>query len=421
MATALEEKQNELINLKGKMRSLHEERAKEEKPFSSEDDQKWSEWSEVHDTLTEEIRKLETAAKKATSAEERAKFLSERSGKSIDETMHGYEEWTESLREFALRGNSVSPEARSVLSGVRNHPEVLAGKFSRAQATDPDTAGGFLTHPIFSGELAKELQFIGGVREVARQFQTGTGADVLWPINDDSANTGEILGEGSTAAEQDMVFSQKILKAFKYSSKQILVSVELLADSQVDIAALILDTAAERIAKIQNAGFTSGAGTTEPDGVISSPSGAQLQNLGATSVIDYDDLLDVQHKCEPRYRPNGRWMMHDTIFKAVRGFKDLDGRPIWEPDLKAGTPGLLLGRPLSLNNDMDSDLGNAGARVVAFGDFSKYIVRDVINSTTIMRLNEIRATSGQVVFLMFHRSSGHPVGHTKSMGVGVAV
>jgi HK97 family phage major capsid protein len=67
----------------------------------------------------------------------------------------------------------------------------------------------------------------------------------------------------------------------------------------------------------------------------------------------------------------------------------------------------ILGYPVTLNSNMASSLA-ASAKVLLFGDFSKYFVRDVAGDggLTIVRQSETYATSGQIGWVAIHRSSG---------------
>jgi HK97 family phage major capsid protein len=51
---------------------------------------------------------------------------------------------------------------------------------------------------------------------------------------------GEFLAENTQAATQDVAFGQTTLNAYKFSSKMILVPIELLQDSAFDVEASLL-------------------------------------------------------------------------------------------------------------------------------------------------------------------------------------
>ena len=79
---------------------------------------------------------------------------------------------------------------------------------------------------------------------------------------------GVILNENTQVANQDVAFSQLILDAWKYSSKQVLVSVELLQDSAVPLGEILGRLLGERIGRITNTHFTVGTGVSMPLGIV---------------------------------------------------------------------------------------------------------------------------------------------------------
>ena len=155
--------------------------------------------------------------------------------------------------------------------------------------------------------------------------------------------------------------------------------------------------------------FTIGTGTNQPDGIVTSATigvtGAG--SLATTGGISYDNLVDLMESLDPAYgdHPDARWMMHQTIRKAIRKLKDTTGKPIWEPSVQVGVPDTLLGRAVRVNNDMASvaqEQRSAGLRQHQ----AAYVVREVIGSSALLRLTERYADNLQVGFIAFERSDG---------------
>jgi HK97 family phage major capsid protein len=306
--------------------------------------------------------------------------------------------------------NGLDPEQRQIMATRRS--VIMASELPdeiRAQSVGAGAGGGYLVPEGFSEELEKALKLFGGMREAARLFPTPTGNDIPWPIVDDTANIGELLAENTAAASQDVTFSQVILKAYKYSSKLVLVSMELLQDSFFDIGTILRDLLAERIGRITNTHFTTGNGTTQPQGVVTGASQGKVGIVGQTTSVIYDDLVDLEHSVDPLYRPGAIFMMNDSTLKVIKKLKDTAGRPIWMPgltgSLQSGQDSFntILGYPYRINQDVA--VMGANAKSILFGNFSKYIIRDV-REFTLLRLEERYAEFGQVGFLAFTRSDG---------------
>ena len=262
------------------------------------------------------------------------------------------------------------------------------------------SAGGYTVPQGFINQLEASLLAFGGMREVATILRTAEGNDLPIPTVSDHANVGAILAENTQVAEQDITFAQITLKAYKYSSKLIRVSSELLQDSAIDLESFIGGALGERIARIFNTHATTGDNSSKPQGISASGAG---KTATAVDAITFAELLDLQHSLDPAYRANARFMMHDTTFKLVRKLVDDQNRPIFMNDLSATSPGTLFGVPVVINQDVATVA--AGAKAIYYGDFSKYIIRDV-QDFTLLRLEERYADYHQVGFVGFSRHDG---------------
>ena len=95
--------------------------------------------------------------------------------------------------------------------------------------------------------------------------------------------------------------------------------------------------------------------------------------------------------------------MNDATIKAIRKLKDNNNQYLWQPSLVAGTPDTILGRPVVTSAYMPT--AAAGAKTIAFGDFSYYWIADR-QGRSFKRLNELYAANGQVGFLGSQRVDG---------------
>lgn len=130
------------------------------------------------------------------------------------------------------------------------------------------------------------------------------------------------------------------------------------------------------------------------------PSGA----TGAKATdISADDLIDLHYSLRAPYRKNATWLMNDSTVKTVRKLKDTTGQYLWQPALTVGAPDTILGRPVATT--VYAPEIKAGAKTVAFGDFSYYWIADR-QGRSFKRLNELFATTGQVGFLASQRVDG---------------
>lgn len=306
--------------------------------------------------------------------------------------------------------DGLTQEQRSIMSNRRSasFDRSMLPAEVRAQSTTT-TAGGFLIPQGFSELLDKALKAYGGMRQAARIFGTPDGRDIPWPTVDDTANTGEIISENSTHNTQDVVFGQVTLKAYKYSSKLVLVSVELLQDSFFDVETLLAELLAERMGRILNTHFTTGDNSSKPQGVVTAAGSGKVGLTGQTTSVIYADLVDLLHSVDPAYREGSVFMFSDSTLKAIKKLVDGSSRPLWQPALNGisgAAPDTILGYPYVINQDVATMAANA--KSILFGNFKKYIIRDA-RDITVVRLVERYAELGQVAFLAFSRHDGRAI------------
>ena len=277
-----------------------------------------------------------------------------------------------------------------------------------AAAVGTGAAGGYTIPPAFRQIMVETMKAYGVMLTESEVINTDTGASLPWPTNDDTGNVGAILSENTQVTEQDVAFGTASLDAYMFTSKLVRASIQFLNDSP-NSERWLARKLGERIGRILSQMATVGTGTAQPDGIMVS-AGIGVTGAGSlatTSGISYDNLVDLQESLDPAYGsdPNCKWMMHQSMRKAVRKIKDTTGRPIWEPSLQAGAPDVLLGRAALVNNDMATVAQNSLS--LGYGNIrAAYVLRNVTGSASLLRLTERYADFLQVGFLAFERWDG---------------
>ena len=182
------------------------------------------------------------------------------------------------------------------------------------------------------------------------------------------------------------------------------VSEELLNDSVFDLESYIAREFARRIGTKEEEAFFTGDGTGKPLGILAASGGAETGVTAASATaVTADELMDLFYSLKSPYRKNAVWILNDSTIKAIRKLKDNNGQYLWQPSLVAGTPDTILGRPVKTSTYMPAIA--AGAKTIAFGDFSYYWIADR-QGRSFKRLNELYAANGQVGFLGSQRVDG---------------
>lgn len=273
-----------------------------------------------------------------------------------------------------------------------------SGKKALENVTDSE--GGYLIPEQFMSELVMGLKDASLIRAAGARVMTINTDLVKVPYITNS--TAAVL----TAKEVDYdiadpSFGQISFTPFKYTRKT-LVTEELLADSAFDIwgQALAPDYA-QAFAAAENAAFTTGTGTGQPEGVVTG-AGVGKTTAGATA-ITADEIIDLYHSLGYLYRNNAKWMMNDATLAYIRKLKDSTGQYLWQPGMANGQPDTILGRPVITNNSMATIA--ATAKTVLFGDFSYYWIAQRAGFS-VDRNPWLYMSTGQVAFFARERIDG---------------
>ncbi|MFZ6801934.1 phage major capsid protein [Undibacterium sp. Di24W] len=287
-------------------------------------------------------------------------------------------------------------------------------------STTTGSQGGFTVQSEIAASMIDYLKSYGYMRKTSSQLTTAQGNPLSFPTSDGTAETGEWIAQNTTATALDPSYGSVALNVFKASSKIVAVPYELLQDSQIDIQAMVFKRLADRIGRIANVGFTTGAGSTDPFGLITQCSVGKAGQTGQTLTITYDDLVDLIDSIDAAYldipatvpempgvAPG--FMFSQAMRRVVRKIKDTAGRPIWTPSYDEGltskTPDTLLGYPVYINNDVAAP--GVSAKSLAFGNLHRYMIRDAMDVTMFRFDDSAYAKLGQVGFLAWARMGGN--------------
>ena len=264
-----------------------------------------------------------------------------------------------------------------------------------------DSEGGYLVPDEYERTLVEALEEENVFRQLAKVIRTSSG-DRKIPVVA-TKGTASWIDEEGAYTESDDSFGQVSIGAYKVGT-MIKVSEELLNDSVFDLESYIAKEFARRIGAKEEEAFFTGDGSGKPLGILAATGGAETGVTATSSTaVTADELMDLFYSLKSPYRKKAVWVLNDSTIKAVRKLKDSTGQYLWQPSLVAGTPDTLLGRPVKTSAYMP--VIAAGAKTIAFGDFSYYWIADR-QGRSFKRLNELYAANGQVGFLGSQRLDG---------------
>lgn len=303
------------------------------------------------------------------------------------------------------RGNEKGAKAFAEARSALNEVAVLQRGEKRTNVVGTNSAGGYLVNNEYQNRIIEVMKAYGGMIENCHILNTVTGADLPMPKMNETSVLGELVSEATATNDGDVTLDQFVLKGYKYSSKAIKLSNELIQDDGYNLIGKISDIAGARIGRISNLHLTSGDGSSKPTGVTTVAGASAITT--AVNTITVDKIIDLIHSIDPAYRksPKFKLSFNDSTLKLLRKLKDADGRPIWEPNVKAGAPSLIQGVPYFVNQDLP-DLSAAGNKAILCGDWDKYIVR-IVRNMSVKRADERYIEQDIVAFFGFTRLDGN--------------
>lgn len=336
---------------------------------------------------------------------------------------HGRSELTMEDR-ATLRSDKTTGEFRDMgSSGQGAYPGIISG-------------GGIFVPVGFVHDVERAMKYYGpmlnGGDTLPRILDTDSGQPLPMPTSNDTAVVGELIGKNQQVTTADVTIGAVMMGAWKFSSKLVKVSIELMEDSAFDMEQFLIQQFAERIGRAANSYLTTGSGTSQPNGLLTAvlASGPKATAVGAgtndgvsgANTIGSDDLVTLEHLVDPLYRgQSASYMLSDSVLKSLKQVKDKYGRPLWQPGVRVGEPDTINGYRYSINPYFDALQTNTSSppvtrNTMTFGRHDKYVVRRV-RALSVLRLSERFADFGQLAFIAFARMDGnlidagtHPVG-----------
>jgi len=289
----------------------------------------------------------------------------------------------------------------------------LRGRAMASANLTPGSDGGVLIPRFVQSVLERNYAAFSPVANVARLYPTETGADQVFPVLSDSESAEQVASAAATGADATVSgdtppteLTGPTLKAYKISSKPVFVPRETFTDSAVSIIEEIVGALLARIIRFENLRYTKGTGSAQAEGFLTNAT--PFEHSGG--VLDLDAALDLQYNVPALYRSRGVYMASDTTIKYLRKLTtgiSGDKQKLWaDADFTKGTPATLHGAPIFPNNDM-SDVASNGTYSsgcpLAYGDFSKFVIRQAENASPFAYRYQVPAKDG-VGVILFRRS-----------------
>lgn len=232
--------------------------------------------------------------------------------------------------------------------------------------------GGFLAVPEYVDQLIQSIILVSPMNELVEVRYTSKPY-VMTPKRIQTSTAVRVAEQAIRQETQNPKFG--MVQTFPYESYAFsLISRTDLDDSEIDLAAYLMNDFSTQFAKLMGYEVINGSGAAASqcfgflnDAGITSTA-TVTQNSG---VLDYKSLVKLKQSLKPGYLPSSTWIWTNETLGSIQSLTDQQGRPLWVPF--GGTlPETVFGRPYRIMPDMPQlpeNGGQAGAYVIALGDW----------------------------------------------------
>lgn len=347
----------------------------EKRSLSAEEEGQWEAINTNLDGLDKRLQALFDADKREQRAAELRsdidKFIRpEDDPNDGDQGSRAYEEVLEAELRALLSGESRKAIEFAPPAGSTRDLREL-----RAIAKSSQSAGGALVPTTFYDDLLVYLFETAVLLDAgAKLIETDTGENMDFP-RVTGLSTATQVAELGTITASNPTFGKLTLGAWKYTTI-VEASKEMVQDPGVDLLGFIAEESGTAVGEAFGAKLINGAGTTEPQGIITGASAGVTGGTGQAGVPTADELIALFYSVISKYRnrPTAAWLLNDTTVGKIRRLKDNNGDYIWTAGLN-GAPDTILGK--SIYTDPNMPAAALNAKSVVFGDISRYYVRKV--------------------------------------------
>lgn len=223
---------------------------------------------------------------------------------------------------------------------------------------------------------------IDRVAEISPLFAAATKyaikGDITIPKIDRSSGdiTVAFAAEFSTLTANGFKFSSIPLSG-KLAASLVLISKQLINNSQIDVVSIVIQKLSEKIAAFVENFLLNGDSSIANSGLKGSiDTTNNVKSVASVAALTADDLVDVQDTIPDAYQANACWIMHSSLRNKIRKLKDGQQNYLLISDFSKGSGYTLLGKPVYLTDNLPTAANAASGDIIAYyGDFSGLAVK----------------------------------------------
>jgi HK97 family phage major capsid protein len=296
------------------------------------------------------------------------------------------------------------------LDEAQGEMETKSAREGKAVVVGAGATGGYAVPEILDSQIEARVRLLNPFRSLVRVVTVGSRDWKALVSTNDSTNgwvaEAGARNETTTSELVERAPTFGTLYSYPYATE------EAMQDVFFDVAAWLVEEAADGFAAAEATAIVSGNGSARPTGFLNSTpvttddgspqrAAGTLEYIPITSPsspytstgITGDTLIDLSMSIKEKYLLDAgkvAWVMSRATAANVRKLKDSYGQYLWQSGIAVGQPNTLLGFPVSLTDSMPAP--TAGSYPIAFGNWSRaYILADRVGTMRITHDDNISA------------------------------
>lgn len=265
---------------------------------------------------------------------------------------------------------------------VKGNDDALRRIEMKALSTTTGGDGGYAVPEMIDAEIETQLLDLSPMRQICKVRMADSG-DYKRLVSRGGAASGwvgdvDARSETGTPSLEEVAIAPGELYANAAATQR------ALDDFVFDAESWLMEEVADEFARQEGAAIIGGDGVNKPKGFLTYPTLAEDDKTRAFGIVEHiatgadgafaatdpsDQLVDLVHSLNSRYRKGATFVMNSKTLATVRKFKDADGNFIWRPGLIEGRPDTLLGYPIVEAEDMPDIASDSLS--IAFGNFER--------------------------------------------------
>ena len=301
-----------------------------------------------------------------------------------------------------------------MMSGTNADSLTTDERKAMSAGSDPD--GGYLLPESTVGRTVAKIFEQSTMRQLANVMTISTDK-IEGLVDNNEASAGWVSELGARSDTSTPQLGQYEIQAHEmYAMPKI--SQKLIDDASMDVEGWLSRKVADKFARLEGAGFTTGTGAGQPRGLFAYTTAATSDDTRAWGTFEHvktgtnggfnattkgDVLFDLIGAFKYQYLQNAQFLMRREMRTAIRKLKGATSDLyLWEPALQAGVPDRLLGYPVRVDQYVPAMATDSLS--LALGDFREaYTIVDRIGIRT---LRDPYTAKPYVVFYSTKRTGG---------------